>query len=957
MLTCYVNGQCLTIKQPIVAADTIDYITAEFIFRTNEWDGLTKIAVFRQGEVTHTALLVDDKIEADAHVNLTEGDWEVGLIGESIDGEEIVRRITTELKTISVDRAAPNGGDPFPEYAGGVGEQIVAKAAEYMESARDSESSASMHAMIANSAANFAANERYFAEEAKEQAVAAKDAAVDAKEYIEGIAIDIGIIGELITKDIGDWYHYDHTSDATYSANFLKTGSTIKSWPEATMMRSAISPIRTVGDDLYIFAFGYKWTRESMAMLPMEVFATVEQLYRRFLIDDKVVTYGVREALTKDIYVVSFGYKQGKWFYTNTRMDGSKIEAYWDEGSLDFSSFVVRYSDAATPYADDVDLDDDTLKAIQSKLDISTKLSELDTDVDHRTVTDAEKAAWNAKSNFSGFYYDLIGKPSIPNKLASLEQDSTHRTVTDAEKAIWNSQSAPLTSNLLKGDGRGGMTEATPSRDYVDYNRDVSLSMVKSSYTFTSHTNFSVAAGDTTKIGGGTLLLKGYQNIELESPSATLNGKDIATVDDISTGLAEYRTSAEQDAIDAEKADISAIPNLKTYRPTESDVTPGSTTSPYSGVKIDVTDETVTGYADGMIVNLLMPIQGNTYGVNFQINDFGYHPIVYGQKTSIGSRYSANTPVIAIYNANQSVTMYDVGAHEIMGCWQVVDNDLNDPTKFHDYRLARTPVDDIPRTMICMSDGEKVIPVNSTPGGSSSTTKTKFTNAEFDPFDKIYYYSSTGVTVPKDTPSTSAYFYTKSELVDLRFAFNGITTSASTSILRANASCYLVCVPQNNGKAKLYYGESGTDYKSCLTMSLPTSEDGLIYIYLGQMFDAYRILLSEQKPVYWYKNGGIRLYTGADYALKSGRVEESGKSSLPLAVSDGTEYYISDCTGIVLSYPSGHFECYIRIAFGSSVDITFPTDTKYIGEEPQFAVNDIWEISIKDGVVVAGKAE
>lgn len=98
MLTCYVNGQCLTIKQPIVAADTIDYITAEFIFRTNEWDGLTKIAVFRQGEVTHTALLVDDKIEADAHVNLTEGDWEVGLIGESIDGEEIVRRITTSLK-------------------------------------------------------------------------------------------------------------------------------------------------------------------------------------------------------------------------------------------------------------------------------------------------------------------------------------------------------------------------------------------------------------------------------------------------------------------------------------------------------------------------------------------------------------------------------------------------------------------------------------------------------------------------------------------------------------------------------------------------------------------------------------------------------------------------------------------------------------------------------------------
>ena len=42
----------------------------------------------------------------------------------------------------------------------------------------------------------------------------------------------------------------------------------------------------------------------------------------------------------------------------------------------------------------------------------ATKLSELEEDADHRTVTDAEKAAWNAKSDFSGDFYDLENLPT-----------------------------------------------------------------------------------------------------------------------------------------------------------------------------------------------------------------------------------------------------------------------------------------------------------------------------------------------------------------------------------------------------------------------------------------------------------------------------------------------------------------------------------------------------------------
>lgn len=48
-------------------------------------------------------------------------------------------------------------------------------------------------------------------------------------------------------------------------------------------------------------------------------------------------------------------------------------------------------------------------------------------------------------------------------------------------------------------------------------------------------------------------------------------------------------------------------------------------------------------------------------------------------------------------------------------------------------------------------------------------------------------------------------------------------------------------------------------------MELPTSADGLIYIYLGRVYEdtkPYRVVLSPKHPVYEYRNGAVRTYTG-----------------------------------------------------------------------------------------------
>ena len=56
---------------------------------------------------------------------------------------------------------------------------------------------------------------------------------------------------------------------------------------------------------------------------------------------------------------------------------------------------------------------------------IPSQLSQLTGDSTHRTVTDAEKNAWNEKSDFSGDYDDLTGKPSIPTVSSSVTSTST----------------------------------------------------------------------------------------------------------------------------------------------------------------------------------------------------------------------------------------------------------------------------------------------------------------------------------------------------------------------------------------------------------------------------------------------------------------------------------------------------------------------------------------------------
>ena len=74
-------------------------------------------------------------------------------------------------------------------------------------------------------------------------------------------------------------------------------------------------------------------------------------------------------------------------------------------------------------------------------------------------------------------------------------------------------------------------------------------------------------------------------------------------------------------------------------------------------------------------------------------------------------------------------------------------------------------------------------------------------------------------------------------------------------------------------------------------------------------------------------------------------------------IGDNIEYRLADVTTLTLIYPTGNFECWMRLSFAASGDITvtLPTGTKYIGTTPNFKNGETWEMSIKDGVVIAQK--
>ena len=125
MINFYVSGQELKYFSPVIAADSINYLTAKVHFTTPDWEGYAPWLHFRKGDTVYDLALDENHEITEAQkLNLTEGEWEVYLTGTK--GE-------SRLTTVPVILTAKESGlldAPLHGLPQSVAEQIDYKASQ-----------------------------------------------------------------------------------------------------------------------------------------------------------------------------------------------------------------------------------------------------------------------------------------------------------------------------------------------------------------------------------------------------------------------------------------------------------------------------------------------------------------------------------------------------------------------------------------------------------------------------------------------------------------------------------------------------------------------------------------------------------------------------------------------------------------------------------------------------------
>ena len=131
MMEFYVSGQSLKMFTPVTAADSLKYLTAQFYFTDNDWDGYTRWAHFRRGETVYDIELDgEDRITEEDALNLTAGEWEIYLTGT-----KDTARLTTVVVVLTVKESGLVDA-PLHVLPQSVAEQIDAKAAQALLTAQ-----------------------------------------------------------------------------------------------------------------------------------------------------------------------------------------------------------------------------------------------------------------------------------------------------------------------------------------------------------------------------------------------------------------------------------------------------------------------------------------------------------------------------------------------------------------------------------------------------------------------------------------------------------------------------------------------------------------------------------------------------------------------------------------------------------------------------------------------------
>lgn len=165
--------------------------------------------------------------------------------------------------------------------------------------------------------------------------------------------------------------------------------------------------------------------------------------------------------------------------------------------------------------------------------------------------------------------------------------------------------------------------------------------------------------------------------------------------------------------------------------------------------------------------------------------------------------------------------------------------------------------------LLFTKDENTLTPLNNV-NNSTGTSKAMLTNVEFDPFGRMYYYSSTSTVSAGGAIGAGSTFWNYHG-IDVRYTLNCGTT------LTANKPIYLVVTPTSGGKCKI---ASATPW----SQTLPSTNDGKWYILLGRTYSTYQMALYHLHPVYRHNGTSVEeifpnTYTKSEIDTMVGDVE------------------------------------------------------------------------------------
>lgn len=250
----------------------------------------------------------------------------------------------------------------------------------------------------------------------------------------------------------------------------------------------------------------------------------------------------------------------------------------------------------------------------------------------------------------------------------------------------------------------------------------------------------------------------------------------------------------------------------------------------------------ITALRDGVCMLLKNGVITSASGFTIDINGLGAKPVY--------SNMAAATRETTVFNVNYTILFVYDSDRVSGGCWvyyrgyysdantigyQVRTNSSTLPAKQTGYRY---------RLWFTSADGQNYVPINTSSSTSTTGTKALNTTTPIDPFGAIVYNSTNG-TVNADANLPTGTQWTQ-YVLDMRYQKYPLTLTYPDPV-------YLKCTPQSTGGALI----------DDIVQTLPTTEDGKIYIYLGTAYSATNMELKQNHPVYYYNDGAIRAYTNA----------------------------------------------------------------------------------------------